>query len=180
MKQILIITFSFLTISAFGQKPKRVIKKLGNEPVFFIDSINVDRSELDKYKPTEIASVSVYKDSNAIKLVGPDGKDGVVYIETNVFAKNKYWNYFRSKSNEYARIVVTPDADTAVQYILNKRVLTSNFEGDLSLIDDKIFKELVVIDKETLQKEYNITNKSAGIIIKSEVPEDLYKGKKKF
>jgi hypothetical protein len=174
------MTFSISTLLVFGQKPKKVIKKLGADPVFFIDSVNVDRSELTKYQPEQFAKVSVYKDSDAVNLVGPDGKDGVVYMETKVFAKRKYWNFFKNKSEEYSKIVSTPEGDSIIQYILNDRILTKNFEGDLSLIDDEIFKEIKVIDKDTLQKEFNITDKSYGVIIKSDKPNNLYRAKKKF
>ncbi len=180
MKQILSFVLSFLTFSVLAQSPKSVIKKLGDDPVFFIDSINVDKAELYKYQPTDIATVSVYKDSNAIRLVGPGGKDGAVYIETKVFAKNRYWQYFKTKSAEYANLIPTPASDSLVQYILNRRILKENFEGTLSSIDDKTFKEILIVDKRTLEKEYKITNKSFGVVIKSDVPEDLYKGKKKF
>jgi hypothetical protein len=67
---------------SIGQSPKKTIKKLGNNPIFFIDSVNVDNSELQKYDPTEIAQVTVYKDKEATDLLGEDGKDGVVYIFT--------------------------------------------------------------------------------------------------
>lgn len=180
MKYALVLTFSIASLFAFGQKPKKVLKKLGNDPVFFIDSVNVDKSELSKYQPEMTAKVSVYKDSDAINLVGPDGKDGVVYIETKVFAKTRYWNYFKSKSEEYSKIVPTPESDSSIQYILNDRILTKNFEGDLSLINDEIFKEIKVIDKDTLQKDFNITDKSYGVIIKSDKPGNLYRAKKKF
>ena|SRR5215203_1227952 len=180
MKQTLILILSTLALATYAQKPKRVIKKLGDEPVFFIDSVNVEKGELSKYSPNEIASVSVYKDSSAIRLVGSDGKDGVVYITTKAFAKNQYWNYFRSKSPEYAKVVTSPQADTTVQYILNGRILKDNYEGDLSLINDKVFQELNVIDQQTLRQRYNIIGKTYGVIVKSEVPDDLYKGKKKF
>ncbi|HET9056091.1 MAG TPA: hypothetical protein VFN30_04510 [Chitinophagaceae bacterium] len=180
MKYVLILTFSILALSVFGQRPKRVIKKLGNDPVFFLDSVNVDKSEMIKYQPEQIAQVSVYKDSNAIKLIGPKGKDGVVYIETKVFAKRKYWSYFKTKSVEYADIVLTPESDSSIQYILNGRILKTNFEGDLSLIDDSIFENLKIIDKKILQKEFGITDKQYGVIIKSNKPKDLYRVNKKF
>ncbi len=180
MKYVFILTLSILTLSVFGQKPKRVIKKLGDDPVFFIDSVNVDKSEMMKYQPDQIAKVSVYKDSDAIELVGPEGKDGVVYIETKTFAKKRYWNYFKTRSVEYANIVLTPESDSTIQYILNGKILTTNFEGDLSLINDDIFKELKVIDKETLQKEFGIPDKSYGVVIKSDRPDNLYRARKKF
>ena len=99
--------------------------------------------------------MTVYKDANAIKLVGEQGKFGAVYIETKKFARNKYWNYFKSKSADYLKNVPTPQSDSSVIYILNGKVLKTNFEGDLSGIDDKNFIELTVIDKQKLSKDYN-------------------------
>ena len=48
---------------------KERYKQLFNDPVFFIDSVNVTRIEMQEYQPTDIAIVTVYKDTNAIKLV---------------------------------------------------------------------------------------------------------------
>lgn len=180
MKLVAGLLFSLFTLSVAGQSPKRMIKKLGSDPVFFVDSVSVDRSELSKYQPTEIAAVSVYKDSNAIKLLGPEGKDGVVYIVTKAFAKKKYWAYFTSKSAAYAALVPTPESDTAIQYILNSKILTSNFEGDLSLITDSLFKAITILDKETLQTKYGISGKTNGVWIQADKPGDLYRAKKKF
>lgn len=46
------------------------------------------------------------------------------------------------------------------------KVLTTNFEGDLSGIDDKSFIDLQVIDKAKLLSDYGIKNKLFGIVIK--------------
>ncbi|MBZ5857592.1 hypothetical protein [Flavihumibacter profundi] len=64
--------------SIFNRANNR-FKKLFNDPVIFIDSMNVTRIELNAYQPSDIAVITVYKDTNAIKLVGPQGKDGVIY-----------------------------------------------------------------------------------------------------
>lgn len=146
---------------------KERYKQLFNDPVFFIDSVNVTRIEMQEYQPTDIAIVTVYKDTNAIKLVGEQGKFGVVYVETKKFARNKYWNYFKSKSVDYLKIVPTPQSDSSIIYILNDKALKTNFEGDLSGIDDKNFIELIVIDKQKLNKDYNISDKSFGVIVRT-------------
>jgi len=78
---------------------KERYKQFLNDPVFFIDSVNVTRIEMQEYQPTDIAVVTVYKDANAIKLVGEQGKFGAVYVETKKFARNKYWNY-----NDYPQL----------------------------------------------------------------------------
>ncbi|MFC5683397.1 hypothetical protein ACYE2N_05625 [Flavobacterium sp. MAHUQ-51] len=177
MKYLLITLFSF-TIS-FAQSPKRMVKKIGTNPIFFIDSISVEKEDLQKYNPNEISSVTVYKDKNAYDLLGEDGKDGVVYIETKKFCKNRYWKYFTSKSTEYQNLVNSTD-DNNVQYIINDRVLNENFEGDLAAIDDKVFKSIKFISKELLLKEYKIEDKDFGFQIISDTPKDLYHGNKKF
>ena len=111
--------------------------------------------------------MTVYKDTNAIKLVGQQGKFGAVYVETKMFARNKYWNYFKTKSADYLKIVATPQSDSSVIYILNDKVLKTNFEGDLSGIDDKNFIELNIIDKQKLDKDYNISDKIFGVVIRT-------------
>lgn len=181
MKLICYLAICILFASAsIAQSPKRVIKKLGDHPIFFIDSINVDETELQNYEPAEIAQVTVFKGKEAVALAGDDGKDGVIYIFTKKYAKTKYWQYFQTKSNDYKKLVVSPESDTTIQYVLNKKVLKDNFEGDLFLIDDEIFKSIRLLDKETLEKEFNVTDKTIGFQITSEVPDKLYKGKKKF
>ena len=172
--------FSFLTTMALGQSPERALKKLGAEPIYFMDSVNVEKSDLMKYDPKEIASVSVLKSKEAMAILGNNGKDGAVYIETIPFAKSRYWKYFRGKSPEYKALVPLVGQDSTIQYILNDRVLDKGFEGNLALVDDKVFKEIKILNKEELQKQYGISNKDAGVVIKSNVPKDLYHGKKKF
>jgi hypothetical protein len=170
MKESLSVILMLTAFCALGQQPQTVHFKLGNSAVIFIDSVNVDKNEMLKYKPDDIALVTVFHDSAAIKLIGPDGKDGVVYIETKAFARRRYWSLFSSKSAEYARIVPTPGGDSSVQYILNNRILVKNFEGDLALIKDSTFKTITILDKKTLQSQYNISNKEYGVLVEVSRP----------
>lgn len=57
------------------------------------------------------------------------------------------------------------DNDSSIQYILNSKILTEDFEGKLALIDDKDFKGIQIINKEQLLKDYNITGMDYGAII---------------
>lgn len=152
-----------ITCDCFGQQHST---KIDNRTIFFIDSQRVEQKEINKYNPNQIAAISVIKGDAATALIGPDGKNGVVFIETKAFAKTKYLRYFKSKSKEYAAIVHTNDS--SVQYILNGRILKSNFEGDLSSINDRNFKRLNVIDKSALQNRYNVMNKEYGVVIESD------------
>jgi len=156
-----------LRISCYSifSKATHEYDQLLNDPVFFLDSVNVTRIELQKYQPTDFAFVTVYKDTNAIKLVGSQGKYGAVYIETKKFARNKYWSFLKSKSNDYLRAVPSPENDKNIIYILNDKILKTNYEAALSIINETNFIDMEVIDKKTLKKNYNVSNKDFGIII---------------
>ena len=170
----------FLSFNFFAQGPKRVLKKNGDYPILFIDSLNVDQTELKKYDPKEIAVVNIYKDKEAIEIIGEDAKYGVIFIETKKYAKQRYWNYFKSKSDDYAEIVPNSEADSTIQYILNERILKENFERELSSIEDSVFKGIEIIDKKTLEAKYQVYDKNYGVIIYSNKPKDLYKAHKKY
>ena len=156
-----------------------VLEDNNTDPVFFIDSIRVNKAVLQNYDPNDIASVTVYKNSDATERLA-SATNGLIYIETKKFAKTQYWKYFKSKSAEYAKIVSSPENDSKIQYILNKRILKNNFEGDLEAINDKIFKGIQIINKQQLIDDYHIADKEYGVLISSDVPANLHNGKNKF
>jgi len=139
-----------------------------DEPMYFIDSIRTNKKFLEEaYQPSDIALVTVYKNSNAIKVAGPDAKNGVIYIFTKSFARQHYWAYFKSKSLDYLQNVSDLKAEKEVIYILNGKVLTENYEGDLFNINDSTFIEMSLIDKKQLKKDYNISDKRLGFLIRT-------------
>jgi hypothetical protein len=140
-----------------------------DSPVFFVDSVRIMKSDLAKINPDDVAIVSIIKDTLILKKFDLDKNDRVIYIETKEFAKQRYWKYFASKSPEYAKLVISPENDSSIQYILNAKVLKKNFEGDLALIDDKKFKGIQIISKEQLIKDYGIENKDYGVVISTNV-----------
>jgi hypothetical protein len=158
-----------LVLSCYGlfKKPSNVFKEPDNEPIFFLDSIRVNRRVLSSYKPTEIASVTVLKDTTAIRILGPEGKNGVVYIYTKDYAKNKYWNYFKSKSEDYIKAVPSVHKENDVVYILDNKVLEKDFEGDLFYLNDSTFRDMKVINKKALKRDFKINNKNWGILIRT-------------
>jgi hypothetical protein len=136
-----------------------------DEPVFFLDSIRVNAGVLNNYQPTEIAMVSVYKNADSLKIVEPNAKNGIVYITTKAFARDHYWNYFKSISPDYAKQVPDLATEERLVYILNGKVLTTNFEGDLFAINDSNLIELKIIDKKTLKQDYEISVRGIGVVI---------------
>jgi hypothetical protein len=157
----------FISCYSLSHKPVDLINEPGNEPIYFLDSIQVNRGVVSLCEPTEIAAVIVYKDTGAIRIAGAKGKNGVIYIATKMYARQKYWAYFKSKSANYAKAVPSIKKEGDVVYILNGRVLTKDFEGDLYFIDNNNFIDLTMIDKEQLQKVYGIKDIKWGCIIKT-------------
>ena len=160
-----------LTLSCFSlyEKQNNRYKQIGNDPIFFLDSVNVTRFDLQKYQKSDMAIISVYKDADAIKLIGPQGQYGAVYYTTRRYAILKYWKFFKSISPEYAKVAEDMKAEAQIVYILNDKVLVNDFEGDLSLVDKSNLINLKVIDKKLLKKTYNIENKKYGVVINAKV-----------
>ena len=158
-----------LLISCYSlsHKPEDFFTEPTNEPLFYLDSVNVNSGVLNLYQPTDIAAVTVYKDTNAIKIAGEKGKFGVIYITTKNYARNRYWAYFKSKSTDYTKAVPSIKEEDNVIYILNDKILEKNFEGDLFFIDNKNFVDLKVVDQKSLQENYNISDKKFGVVIRT-------------
>jgi len=140
-----------------------------DEPAFFLDSIRVNSGVLKSYEPSEIAFISVYKDSNAIRLAGKEGVNGAVYIITKPFAREHYWSYFQSKSSEYRTKVPDLKSESSVVYILDDKVVTKDQEAALFKVNDDNFLELRIIDQVTLKKKYSIPNKAVGVVINTKI-----------
>ncbi|MBI2729801.1 MAG: hypothetical protein HYX40_03460 [Sphingobacteriales bacterium] len=138
-----------------------------DEPMYFVDSIRTNKAFIEEaYQPTDIALVSVYKDAGAIKLAGPQAKNGVIYIITKSFARNHYWSFFKEKSADYLKKIPNLETEATVAYIVNGKPLVENYESDLFSINDSNFIELTLISKKQLKADYHIADKMFGVIIK--------------
>ena len=146
------------------------VKKTIHQPLYLVDSIVVTPAELNAINPNDIAAIDVYKDSSAFRLAGERGKNGLIYIETKKFARKKYWSFFISRSDAYSKLIPTSESDSLVVYILNNQVLKKSFEYDLSKINDQTFVSLSVIDAGMLRNNYNVSDKSLGVVIVSKSP----------
>ncbi|MEO6734629.1 MAG: hypothetical protein ABIN01_25635 [Ferruginibacter sp.] len=135
--------------------------------VFFLDSIKANADVLKDLHPQDIAMLSVYKNADSLKIKDLNAKNGIVYITTKAYARKHYWNYFKSISPDYAKQVPDLDAEAELVYILNGKVLTTNYESVLFDINDSNLIELKLIDKKTLKREYDISVRAVGVVIKT-------------
>ncbi|NCU06236.1 MAG: hypothetical protein GXC73_19950 [Chitinophagaceae bacterium] len=173
------IIFVLLTTTSFGQLPKKAMKKMGQNPIVFLDSVESEISSLQTLNPFDISNISIVRPKKAKKLLGDKGVDGAIYVTTVKAAKTIYWNYLNSKSDEYGRIFNSPQADTTAQYVLNGEALSdSAAPGSLFLINDKNFKTINIIDKQ--DGKYlmdNVIPKRYIVIITAKRPKRLVKKK---
>jgi len=162
MKKYILLTaiaFNF-SLHIHSQNPS-----VQNQPIFYLDSIRTDFNSLNKYIPDDIAFMSIYKDSSAVKIAGDEAKNGLVFAITKKYAREKYWNLFCSLSPEYIKAVPSVDWDKNVVYFLNDKVIENNVEGTLYNIDRDNIIEIKVISKKQIKRAFNIQNKTAGIMI---------------
>lgn len=164
-----------ILISCYGIYHKSDDFKLfsDNEPMFFVDSIRTNQSFIESaYKQSEIAMLNVYKGDNAIAIAGKDAKNGAIYITTKSFARDHYWDYFKSKSPGYKNKVPDLKTESKVVYILNNKVLKTNFEADLFQINDDNFVSIQVITGKQIKSDYHIAGKLIGVVITTKPKEE--------
>jgi len=172
---ITIIAALILTLTSFGQLPKKVIKGIGQNPIIFVDSVEVSFDSAKTLNPFDISDISIVKPKKAKKLLSDKGSDGAIYVTTVKAAKKAYWTFFSAKSDAYKQLVISPQADTIVQYILNGQPLSdSAAPGKLFLITDKNFKAIEVIDKEMLPSA-SVSPKRYVVAVRAKYPKGLVK-----
>jgi len=179
MKFLIILSF-FLPHCIFAQKHKEPSEMLGPNPVYIIDSIKLEKSDFLKFDPHTVARLMILDSADAKKRFGPEGTDGAIIAETKNFARKHYIAYFRKKSHAFDSLYMIAKSDSAFQYIINDKVKTKSYEGDLATIDDALFLSLDILTADYLKKKYNINDKSIGILISARRPQDLFNWESKF
>ncbi len=182
MKKLYIISALFiLSVSVFGQNdPNTAVSKLGPNPIFIVDSQKVNKADLSRYSQDSIATVIILYDTTATKRYGDVAKDGAVIIETRSFARRAFVSFFKKHSNSYDSLFASLGSDDSFAYIINDKVQSGNYEGNLSAITEDLFEGLEILSKDQLFSKYGVTDKQFGVLVRSKRPQDLYNGEKKF
>jgi len=176
-----VLVFLLIPFSIFGQEPPiNALQKLGPNPYYLFDSTQIYQSDLESIDPNQISSLTILLDTSAIEQFGVEAKDGAVIIETKNFARKKFTTFFRQVSLQYDSLFTLMGSDSTFQYILNDKIKTDNYEGDLSMIDKGILIDIFIINSDQLFNTYGISDKKYGIIIKSKKPKDLFRSDEKF
>lgn len=159
--------------------PEMGIEKLGANPYFEVDNQPVSQDDILNYDASDIAYLKAYYDKKATRQFGDKGKDGAVLIMTKEFATSKYETLFKEFSEDYEKMINKTNKEE-IQYILNGRILTDNFEGSLASLNSKLLKKITLIDQKELSDKFKIQDKNVGVIIQAKRPKNLYNSKEKF
>lgn len=162
---ILLLFFSAFTSAQVGRKVPP--PKLGANPIMFIDSMRVSQADLQYYNPESISSVTVLTDSLVKASYGPGNKDGVVLIETKVFARKKFVSFLRTASSKYDSLYTDQGDDSSFCYILNDKPQKSYSEDEPFHLEKSRFISLDILTKDDLTKRFGVDNKKYGILIQA-------------
>lgn len=134
-----------------------------NQPLYYVDSTEIDHKNLDDVDPNDIALITIQKGAEAIAAAGKGGRNGIIYIFTQDYTRSQYWHFFSAQSPDYKEHVPAPDTPDVI-YILNGKVLTGKYDGTLFSITPKDLTQLQVISKKQLKRTYKQSGK-VGVVI---------------
>jgi hypothetical protein len=148
-KALFIFSFLFCNATLFCQIPKRISDKMGMFPIIFLDSIETNMTELNALDPFKISNISIFTPKKAIKKLGDEGSDGAIYVTTVKAAKLRNWLFFKEISPEYNELLNSAQADTIVQYVINRKLVSdTSAVGKLFLFNNKNFRSFNLIYNE--------------------------------
>lgn len=133
---VVLVTFAVL----LGCRTNRVSQKekMGKKPYYEYNGQPTDK--IESINPNTITLLTQIFPKLAVKKYGAKAADGAVLIESRAYARTKFESLFSSFSKDYAKIIASTDTSD-IQYILNGKMLTGNFEGYLSRIDRQSLKK---------------------------------------
>ncbi|RFS26476.1 hypothetical protein DVR12_01425 [Chitinophaga silvatica] len=155
-------------LSLFLGNLKAFAQEEGNDdPVYVVDSVVANKDALEKMAPDQIGIITISRGSKAVIKYGPQAENGVVYIETKVFARNRVNNLLRKTSAEYDKAFQKYGNDSSFYFIVNTKPVTPTNESALMTVDNKTLRSIQVIYAKELEDKYRVTGHPVGVIITS-------------
>ena len=159
--RILLISLLCISIGAMAQSVA------DDDPVYVLDSVVVTQTAISQVSPDRIGVITIAKGSKAILRYGSQAANGVVYIETKPFARQRVNVLLSSQSPPYDSLLHKYGNDSSFYFIVNGTPVTPVNETGFMTLDRKTFRTLQVISEAVLQDKYHIMDKKAGVIITS-------------
>lgn len=99
-------------------------------PLFIVDSVRLNKQQLNDIDPHNILEVTILKSAAAKADYGPDGTNGVALVITKKFAIKKYKEKFSTLSTDYKNYLIAQgNSDAGVTYIIDSNKIDNNTNG---------------------------------------------------
>ncbi|ASZ13541.1 hypothetical protein CK934_22595 [Chitinophaga sp. MD30] len=134
-------------------------------PVYVVDSVVAQPDVMKTIRPDQIAMLTVAKGSKAVEKYGSQAENGVIYIETKDFARQRYQRLFSNRAKEYAHLLKEKNSDIDVQYIVNDSLVTGQQESILAPVNDRNITSVTILTPKELLKTYKIKGKRLGLLV---------------
>ncbi len=136
---------------------KAQLEKINDSTAFFIDTIKVNKSDLGKVKPEEIALITAYfeDEPDLPEMFRSYLQNGAISFITKPYAIAKYRNEFSKISDEYKELTKQYSTDRdSLLYIVDGDTLKPNVEGALININLSRIETIQVIFPDEAQKRF--------------------------
>jgi len=111
--------------------------------LFILDSVETS-SGMNGLSPDRIAMINVVKGKKLQERFGPRAANGVIYIETKPFARQRYTKMFAEVSPDYATALKQYGSDSSFSYVLYGSELTNSVEPMLAAVERKDIDKIIV------------------------------------
>jgi hypothetical protein len=168
--RILLFTFFILHFTFSGSAQQYSHKP--ENPIFILDSTRVNDLQLKDINADKVAFVNVYKGEEAIKIMGEEGRNGVIFIETKDFKKKQFWTMLSTLSSEYKELVPSPDSIYSILYIYAGKTILERADEKIFSIKPEEIKDVQIIGFSEMKKKYGTEGKK-GVLILSKTRNQL-------
>ncbi|WP_440133676.1 hypothetical protein [Chitinophaga sancti] len=145
-----------------------IVSKAQDGTLFIVDSVEVEGG-LNNLSPDKIAFMNVVKSPTLQAKYGAKAENAIIFIETKAFARKRYNRLFSELSPAFEAALKKYGSDSVFQYILDGVKIDETSMNMLAALEKKSIVNLVLVDKETLKRKYEVKekDKKVGVVITS-------------
>jgi len=162
MKLFVIIFCVSLSVSALAQNSdtaKNDVKLTDTASAYVVDGKFVQ--SINDVKPTDIFGVSLLESKDALKLYGPQAKNGAVVITTKPMAIKKYQEKLAAFSKKYQNYLALKGNDNNLVYVINNTMLLVGTKKTIRALFDLSADDIQSVE---FKKDSHFTNDATIII----------------
>lgn len=159
--------FSIIILLVSMSVKAQSVEYVSTEPVYVLDSVVVTEAAISKLGPDAIAMITIAKGKKAVAMYGEQAENGVIYMETKPFARNRINRLLSAFSPDYSKLLRQYGNDSTFQYIVNNKLMTPTEESQLVALEKKSLLGVEILGPKKLEEQYQVTGKNAGVVIKA-------------